>query len=184
MNLIITFDVNINYTDFPDIISNFISKNSEHCWIINRYTYLINTCNNIEWWNSNLTKFTDSEYPFILIDVSIEKCKGLISDEKWKFLNLLEKIELRTNTILNKIYSSEDTSSIIYEYINNLVSRLDYEGLNRFLKSVDLNKLKLADAVLILSSTFNKKEHLPHRRSFFKEVKRIYSDDNTLMGLN
>ena len=168
MNLLISFDLDLNVTDFPDVISTFVNHNSLKCWIINRFTYLINTNKSIEWWHSNLKSVS---HPFVIIETSLSNYKGHLSDDKWKFLDVVEKVETSQNSLLNKIYNSENSLELIYEYVTNLIVRGEFDSLNRFLYSIDLNRLNKKQMITLLSSTFSIREKLDYRKEFFRQVK-------------
>lgn len=179
MNLLISFDLDLNVTDFPDVIPNFVNNYSDKCWVINRFTYLINTSHSISWWYKNLK---NSPYPFIVIETSLSNYKGHLSDDKWEFLSIVEKIENSEKVLLNQIYNSENSLELIYEYVNGLCLRGKYESLDRFLHSIDLNRLNKEQMITLLSSTIPVRDKLSYRKEFFKKVKSKI-EENDIRGL-
>lgn len=179
MNLLISFDLDLNITDFPDVIPSFVNNYSDKCWIINKFTYLINTTKTIEWWSANLKHCS---HPFIVIETSLANYKAHLSDDKWEFLDVIEKIENKEKSLLNTIYNSDNSLELIMEYVNGLCLRDEYESLNRFLQSIDLNRLNKNQMITLLSATRSKKDMLPYRREFFLRVKTKV-EENDVKGL-
>lgn len=76
---------------------------------------------------------------------------------------------------LERIYNSKhkDRLEIMFYYIESSLSNHDLNTVNKFLKSIDKDKLEYIDLIAILRITYRVKNLLSHWRSFYKDTLKI-----------